>query len=746
MNENFTWFDELQFNSLNNQQTYVTKQDFLLLNKKIVATELIVNRYLEAKKALQSLQNENDQLKQRLDHVTNECCLFGKQIAECTDEYDALKRDYDLLNEEKNALQKEFGIIKDQNTAYYHELMVMDQYHSLKGTNEQLRKELERCKKEKSKLNYKLQQSSYNNTNDPYQTETALKVSMKSIRELKLALGRLVNFLHAKKIAIPTSLYIRSILKAHTIDDDFMEMEGEFTLRPTEPIQQIKSGVTLLNNQDENDVKNNDDFIDVQPTMATQLSQQQQLPMQSKSKSQKSPQKQMETKKRRKRPTKGKRHTKDETDDLINELKNALSQYEEPEKKETATLELSALMNDFFGDFDTHGIDADQQPVTYVQPPIIDNNAPKSFSKLLSGYETEDEDAFTFIDQRQPKTVKTSKENSGKRDGERKTKLASVITQDPLLNITDQEIDGPILSSVKFSSAVDNEITNYEQIRMQSFFSDNDKIQSDSNSSNTSTIVYDSQKTISKNCDITRSSITTLVKTVNSEILIENEKIQSSITKEIVNQQLQTQNNRLSTQIDILYTTEMEDDDRKEEKEKITISPIEEVEKISVEQEKHYDDITIIRDIFTNIIEDIEGKIAYEAKCLLVKRIFRFTQDIQISLLSSAIVPENKEKMVKRKSTTVLKSNTQTIPITMEISDTKVVHNSIVSKVDSMMIQHVHEHESIKQRINDHTFTNSNLNEIVNLSSDFDIVHVICDKCPLTNEDNKQLKGTFCIY
>ncbi|CAF1431931.1 unnamed protein product, partial [Didymodactylos carnosus] len=340
-----------------------------------------------------------------------------------------------------------------------------DQYHQLKGTNEQLTKELERCKKEKSKLNCKLQQSSYNNTkvknhsqlsssSDPYQTETALKVSMKSVCELKLALGRLVNFLRTKKIAIPTSLYIRPILKAHTIDDDFMEMEGEFTLRPTEPIQQ-----------------------------------------------------QMETKKRRKRPTKGKQRTKDETEDLINKLKNALSQHEEPEKTTTPTLGLSTLMNDFFGNFDTHGIDADQQPVTYVQPPIININA--SFSKLLSDYETEDEDAFTFIDQRQPKTVKTSKENSGKRDGERKTKLTSVITQDPLLNITDEEIDEPILSSVEFSNAVDNEITNYEQIRMQSFFADNDEIQSDSNSSNTSTKVYDSQKTISIFFSLSKKSAAT---------------------------------------------------------------------------------------------------------------------------------------------------------------------------------------------------------------------------------------------
>ncbi|CAF1187792.1 unnamed protein product, partial [Didymodactylos carnosus] len=218
MDEHFTWLDELQFNPLNNQQTYITKQDFLLLHKKIVATDLIVNRYLEAKKALQSLQNENDQLKQRLDYVTNECCLFGKQIAQCTDECDALKRGYDLLNEEKNDLEKDFGIIKDQNTAYYHELMVVDQYHSLKETNEQLTKELERCKKEKSKLDCKLQRSVYNNTNDPYQTETALKMSMKSIRELKLALGRLVNFLQTEKIAIPTSLHIRPILNAHTID------------------------------------------------------------------------------------------------------------------------------------------------------------------------------------------------------------------------------------------------------------------------------------------------------------------------------------------------------------------------------------------------------------------------------------------------------------------------------------------------------------------------------------------------
>ncbi|CAF1594733.1 unnamed protein product, partial [Didymodactylos carnosus] len=139
----------------------------------------------------------------------------------------------------------------------------------------------------------------------------------------------------------------------------FMEMKGEFALKPTEKTQEIQPCVTLLSNQDEEDVENNDDFVDVQSTIATQPPQQQQLPMQSKLQSRKSPQKQMETEKRQKRPTKRKRCTKDETEDLINELKNALSQHEKTEQKETATPEIS-LMNDFSSDDDTHVIKAAQ--------------------------------------------------------------------------------------------------------------------------------------------------------------------------------------------------------------------------------------------------------------------------------------------------------------------------------------------------------------------------------------------------
>ncbi|CAF0754964.1 unnamed protein product [Didymodactylos carnosus] len=757
MDENLSWLDELQFNSSNNQQTYITKQDFLLLHKKIIATDLIVNRYVEAKKALQSLQNENDELKQRLDRITNECCLFGKQIAECTDECDALKRDNDLLNEEKNNLQKELRIIKDQNTAYYHELMVMGQYHSLKETNEQLTKELERCKKEKSKLNCKLQQRSSDYIkpkNEPQsypfgeisEIQIALNTSMKSIRELKLALGRIVNFLQAENIVIPTSLHIRPILKAHTIDDNFMEMEGEFTLKPTVTTIEVPPVVTSISHEDVDDDEENNDFIDVKSAILTQpsqtqIEQQQPLP-ESKSKSRKRAQKQQQEPKRQsKRSTKGKRRTKDETDNLINELKNALSQYKESESEETATptptisnQNVSSSMNDFFSDFGTSKVNDDQQPVASLQSsPINKNDLHRRFSKILSDYETEDEELNTSVEQRQSKTVaKTLNKSREKKDEIRKTAPYTII-QHTSSNI----IDEPVLSPREFSNTTDHEIPNYEHTQGQSILSDDDEIQLDSTDLNISTKVYDTQKDMLTYVETTLGPIPTLEEAVNSDVMIENKEIESISIKRTISEESQTQNDTLSDQDESFFALEVKNDDKKEETEKMTISPIEEIEMISSVQDEQ-NDTSVIRDIFISIVERTEEKERYEMKCLLVERILNFTQNIQITELLRPIVPKKNIKKTKSKSITVNKTYSQTIPV-VEPREIEIVDTSVVSHDESMVIQHVHESDLIQQQINDNTLISDSDDEIACESPEFDAVHVSGDKCTLIHEDNKQL-------
>jgi chromosome segregation ATPase len=236
------------------QQTYVTKHDLELLHKKIIATDLIVQKYQDANKALLRLQVENDDLKQQIEQITNECCIFGKQVTECTEECDNLNEQIEILNSEKRELHQQVRLLQDENTNNYHEIMVLKQFESLKETNDQLTKTVDRQQKHLAKLQLQLQRKSPivykpNKKQEPSETDIALIKSEKSVRELKLALGRLVNFIQISKIEIPTALHIRPVLKAHEINDDFLEIEGDFIRKPVKKV--LKPVVSQTDDDDD---------------------------------------------------------------------------------------------------------------------------------------------------------------------------------------------------------------------------------------------------------------------------------------------------------------------------------------------------------------------------------------------------------------------------------------------------------------------------------------------------------------
>jgi len=264
------------------QQTFVTKHDLALLHKKIIATDLIVQKYQEANKALVGLQVENEQLRQQVEQITHECCIFGKQVTECTQESDHLKEEIDKLNAEKRQLNTELRELRDENTTYHHEVMVLRQYESLAEKNDQATKIIERQQKEIARLQLRAQRSSpvvykpIRSNQEATETETALVESKKSIRELKLALGRVMNFLTNSKIEIPSSLHIRPVLKAHDINDDFLEREGEYVLqrvrrKSKRTVQPAVVPDEKHNNDDDDDDDDNEGFIDVFPTAATTI-------------------------------------------------------------------------------------------------------------------------------------------------------------------------------------------------------------------------------------------------------------------------------------------------------------------------------------------------------------------------------------------------------------------------------------------------------------------------------------------
>ncbi|CAF2139577.1 unnamed protein product [Rotaria magnacalcarata] len=249
------------------QQTYVTKHDLNLLHKKIIATDLIVQKYQDANKALLRLQTENDDYKQQIEQITNECCIFGKQVTECTQECDHLKEQIDILNSEKRELHQQLRVLQDENTNNYHEIMVLRQYESLKQTNDHLSKTVERQQKQVAKLQLQVQRKmpivykSNKDKNEPSETDIALKTSQKSVRELKLALARLMNFIQSSKIEVPTALHIRPVLKAHDINDDFLEMEGEYVLKPVK--KRLKPVISQADDDDDDDDDDHGDFIDI---------------------------------------------------------------------------------------------------------------------------------------------------------------------------------------------------------------------------------------------------------------------------------------------------------------------------------------------------------------------------------------------------------------------------------------------------------------------------------------------------
>ncbi|CAF3361589.1 unnamed protein product [Rotaria sp. Silwood1] len=275
MDLNNGWFETLSYPVVDHQQqTYVTKHDLNLLHKKIIATDLIVQKYQDANKALLRLQTENDDLKQQIEQITNECCIFGKQVTECTQECDNLKEQIEILNSEKRELHQQLRLLQDENTNNYHEIMVLKQYESLKETNDDLSKTVSRQQKQIAKLELQVQRKLpiiYKPTKDkkePSETDIALTNSQKSVRELKLALARLMNFIQTSKIEIPTALNIRPVLKAHDINDDFLEIEGELIRKPVKKVS--KPVISQADDDDDDDDDDNGDFIDVRHTIESQ--------------------------------------------------------------------------------------------------------------------------------------------------------------------------------------------------------------------------------------------------------------------------------------------------------------------------------------------------------------------------------------------------------------------------------------------------------------------------------------------
>ena len=76
---------------------------------------------------------------------SSECCIFGKQVTECTQECDYLKevrrdkcaafeytsdgsffrQQIEMLTAEKREVHGQLRLLQDENTNYYHEIMVL---------------------------------------------------------------------------------------------------------------------------------------------------------------------------------------------------------------------------------------------------------------------------------------------------------------------------------------------------------------------------------------------------------------------------------------------------------------------------------------------------------------------------------------------------------------------------------------------------------------------------------------------
>ncbi|CAF0961905.1 unnamed protein product [Adineta ricciae] len=386
------------------QQTFVTKHDLELLHKKIIATDLIVQKYQDANRALSRLQAENDNLRQQVDQITNECCIFSKQVTECTQECDSLKEQISILNGEKREMQQQLRLLQDENTNNYHEIMVLKQYESLKDINDDLTKTVERQQKHLAKLQLQVQRKTpivykpNKASKEPSETDIALVNSQKAVRELKLALGRLVSFIQISNIEIPTALNIRPVLKAHDINDDFLEIEGEIFRKPVKKKRKPVVTQTVVEEEaDGDDEDDANDFIEVTDTVQTPVvntnvpveNTAEETPSKTSARPKKQQEKKKETKKTRTSPIKTRRQTElskseDATAnlaDLETRLELALSQPNEPEP--------ISPMRSFFSDDDDidNKTSASDKPQlsTPVYNPLISKSAanpPKTNSSI----------------------------------------------------------------------------------------------------------------------------------------------------------------------------------------------------------------------------------------------------------------------------------------------------------------------------------------------------------------------------
>ncbi|CAF0901418.1 unnamed protein product [Adineta ricciae] len=404
MDINNGWFEPLNHTLTDpQQQTFVTKHDLELLHKKIIATDLIVQKYQDANRALSRLQAENDNLRQQVDQITNECCIFSKQVTECTQECDSLKEQISILNGEKREMQQQLRLLQDENTNNYHEIMVLKQYESLKGINDDLTKTVERQQKHLAKLQLQVQRKSpivykpNKASKEPSETDIALVNSQKAVRELKLALERLVSFIQISNIEIPTALNIRPVLKAYDISDDFLEIEGEIFRKPVKKKRKPVVTQTVVQEEaDGDDEDDADDFIEVTDTVQTPVvntnvpveNTAEETPLKTSARSKKQQEKK-ETKKTRTSPIKTRRQTelsKSENAttnlaDMETRLELALSQPNEPEP--------ISPMRSFFSDDDDidNKTSASDKPQlsTPVYNPLISRstiNPPKTNSSI----------------------------------------------------------------------------------------------------------------------------------------------------------------------------------------------------------------------------------------------------------------------------------------------------------------------------------------------------------------------------